>query len=68
MTLRDILDAQRVEQIRAAMAETGGRVPAAARALGVTRRTVYRWLADPRLADVARAPKGTRPAPVTSAA
>ena len=44
--------------IRTAMAAAGGRIPDAARSLGVGARTLYRWLDDPSLADVPRVENG----------
>lgn len=49
-------------QVRKAMKDAGGRITEAADALGVSRRTLYRWLdEDPRLAGIARAPEGRPP-------
>jgi transcriptional regulator with PAS, ATPase and Fis domain len=45
------------KQVRQAMKRHEGRVPDAARELGVSVRTLFRWLAeDRRLKDVERAP------------
>lgn len=41
-----------------AMAKSGGRVPDAAKNLGVSSRTLYRNLEEPALDDVERAPMG----------
>ncbi|MBI2389499.1 MAG: hypothetical protein HYV09_07875 [Deltaproteobacteria bacterium] len=43
------------------MRGAGGRVPAAAEALGISTRQLFRWLDDPALANVERAAVGTRP-------
>ena len=45
-------------QVRRAMQRAGGRIPEAARILGVGWRTLHRWLADPAFARVERAPRG----------
>jgi len=37
------------------MRAAGGRVPDAAETLGVSKRTLFRWLDDPLLEDVQRA-------------
>jgi DNA-binding NtrC family response regulator len=42
--------------IRKAMRDADGRIPDAAETLGIGMRQLYRLLADPRLADVVRAP------------
>ena len=44
--------------VRDAMARAEGRIADAARALGVSWRTLHRWLAAPELADVPRHPAG----------
>jgi hypothetical protein len=44
--------------VRKAMKAAEGRVPVAAEALGVNTRTLFLWLEDEALADVARAPMG----------
>lgn len=41
-------------RVRAAMAAHAGRIVDAARELGVSGRTLTRWLAEPALADVPR--------------
>lgn len=48
-------------EVKRAMRDAGGRVPVAAEALGISPRQLFRWLEDPALADVERAPVGTRP-------
>ncbi len=42
-------------EVRKAMRAAGGRVPDAAETLGVSKRTLFRWLDDPLLEDVQRA-------------
>jgi ActR/RegA family two-component response regulator len=44
--------------VKKAMRDADGRVPDAAKALGVSRRQLYRWLMEPAFADVERAPVG----------
>jgi ActR/RegA family two-component response regulator len=56
--LRIVDSAKWVRLVKRAMREAGGRVPDAARALGVSRRQMYRWLMEPAFAAVARAPVG----------
>jgi hypothetical protein len=48
-------------EVKRAMLDAGGRVPAAAEALGISTRQLFRWLEDPALAKVERAAVGTRP-------
>ncbi len=43
------------KQVRACMKRAKGRIPEAAAELGVSTRTLFRWLADPPLDDVAKA-------------
>ena len=45
-------------KVRAAMRANQGRIAPAAAALGVSWRTLHRWLAAPELADVPRHPAG----------
>ena len=54
--IKDPLDWR--NDISNAMAKADGRVPDAARALGVSGRTLYRNLEEPELDDVERAPMG----------
>jgi hypothetical protein len=49
-------------RVRLAMSESSGHLDPAASELGVSRRTLTRWLRDPLLEDVMRAPAG-RPWP-----
>lgn len=49
-----------VSSIQAAMGKSQGRVPEAAHALGISPRQLWRWLEDPRLSNVERAPTGVR--------
>jgi len=44
--------------VRKAMKAAKGGLPEAAEALGITSRQLSRWLDDPRLSDVPRAPVG----------
>ena len=57
-------------KVRAAMRANQGRIAPAAAALGVSRRTLHRWLADPSLADVPRhapgVPYGPRRKPLAT--
>lgn len=55
-------DPERFErEVRKAMRDASGRIPRAAESLGVSVRTLYRWLDDANLSDVPRAEVGTRP-------
>jgi hypothetical protein len=54
--IKDPLDWR--NDISNAMAKNDGRVPDAAKALGVSGRTLYRNLEEPELDDVDRAPMG----------
>ena len=54
--IKDPLDWR--NDITTAMARADGRVPDAARVLGVSGRTLYRNLEEPELDDVDRAPMG----------
>jgi DNA-binding NtrC family response regulator len=54
--IKDPLDWR--NDITNAMARSDGRVPDAAKALGVSGRTLYRNLEEPELDDVERAPMG----------
>jgi transcriptional regulator with PAS, ATPase and Fis domain len=56
--LRIVDPAKWARAVKQAMRAAGGRVPEAAKALGVSRRQLYRWLMEPAFADVARAPVG----------
>jgi hypothetical protein len=57
-----VVDADKwARAVRKAMREAQGRVPAAAEALGVSTRQLFRWLDDPRLQGIERAAQGTRP-------
>jgi len=47
-----------VELIYQTMSEHEGRIPAAAEALGVSQRALYRWLRESTFAGVVRAPRG----------
>lgn len=49
-------------RIRDAMRDAGGSIPKAAENLGVSQRMLFRWLADPFLADVPRRAEGRPPA------
>lgn len=56
--LRIADNARWANEIRSAMRAAAGRVPAAAEALGVSARQLFRFLADDALADIPRAPAG----------
>ena len=59
--LRVLHPEQWAKKVRAAMKASDGRIPEAAESLGVSMRTLFRWLSDdPLLADVVRAPPGPR--------
>ncbi len=45
-----------VREVRGAMRAAEGRIPDAAKELGVSMRQLFRWLDDPALRDVPRAP------------
>lgn len=52
-----VLDAEKwARTVRKAMRDADGRIPDAAEGLGVSIRQLFRWLGDPLLADVKRAP------------
>lgn len=56
--LRVVDPAQWEREIRRAMSRAEGRIPDAAFHLGIHRRTLFRWLQEPRLADVPRVAHG----------
>lgn len=47
-------------QIESAMKTAGGRISDAAKALDVSERQLFRWLAEPIFVNVKRAPTGVR--------
>lgn len=65
LALRLLHPEQWVAVVYQAMADSEGRVPAAAERLGISERVLYQWLKENRVLDgAARAPMG-RPKPGT---
>jgi transcriptional regulator of acetoin/glycerol metabolism len=61
--LRAALAREREKAVRAAMKTAKGRIDVAAKALGISRRQLFRVLAEPAFADVQRAPTGVHREP-----